>query len=268
SRRWPGAWSAPTSRSSCSCSRTPTTGWCSACGSWPRSTRWRATRRSTSRCRTPSSPAGSRSTATRCSTSCSAWRWRAWWCTPPRRASRARATWSPRWGACSSSSSSSSCATASARSEPSGGDDAVADLDRLADQPRAVVALRMNDRLDLRRHLLELIGQAHRLGPGEDRGDEDDEEGALPDLPDRLGGRLGLDHAESLRVESPGQLLTVAGDLIDYQYPVGRGLGHRSPPLVRLRFGRHSVLFIRRAPRAEEKWRPIRRRVAPFRAFG
>jgi hypothetical protein len=107
-------------------------------------------------------------------------------------------------------------------------DDAVADLDRLAHEARAIVALRVDDRLDLRRHLAQLVGEIEGIGAGaaQDGGDEDDEKRALPDLADGVRRRLGLDHAETLRIEGAGKLLAIAHDLIDYQDPVGRVFAH------------------------------------------
>ena len=73
----------------------------------------------------------------------------------------------------------------------------------------------MNERLDLVRHLKQLLLQGLAGGSGQQGRDDGDQERTAPDLARRLGGRGRLDDRESLRLECPRDLFALRADFID-----------------------------------------------------
>src|SRR5262249_40420124 len=93
--------------------------------------------------------------------------------------------------------------------------DAVANLDDLADQAADVVVLAVDQRLDLGRHLAQLLLQGSAAGASDDGGDDGDQERTAPDLADGVAGRRCLDDVEPLGLEGAGDLFALGADLVD-----------------------------------------------------
>src|SRR3982750_1607337 len=86
------------------------------------------------------------------------------------------------------------------------GSAAVADRDDFANQRRQLVVLALDDRLDLRSHLTELLDQRLRGGTGQQRRDHGDDKRTAPDLARRLRGGGSLNYGETFSLESADNL--------------------------------------------------------------